>query len=173
VAGGTAIALVVALDRLLPNAGGRATDLTQSLVLQFTAASDLRRLVAVFIESVPLAVLDGVIKLLLLVFLRALLRNERLAAAAFIAAVASMGASPIGGHDYGSWWTLGVPVAVVSLLLLRQGLLAFVAASFVRGAIDSVPLTTHSEMWYADAGYAVIVAIAIIATSAFAATTRS
>jgi serine/threonine-protein kinase len=170
IAAGALAQLFFALDRLMPPRF--AVVQTQDLLLRLSTAIDLRSLLSVFALRPAQAIREGVQILLLFLLLRMLLRREWLASIVFVTLLALIAGVEGGVHAPLSIATLGLPIAVTSLLLLRQGFLAFVACGFTGGLLGSAPLTTRAEAWYADSGYAIVAVVAALALGAYLAATR-
>jgi hypothetical protein len=109
---------------------------------------------------IPLALL------FVLVFLRALLRKEWAAAAAFVLLFTFLSAAlsqfaPVVLATSLIYWGLMV------FLLIRFGLLAFAAQGLFVTILRSFPLTTQSSAWYAGISLAGILLMAAIAFYGF------
>jgi serine/threonine-protein kinase len=98
---------------------------------------------------------------LLFFLLRAVLRKEWLAAAAY---VLIMGLTPGGGPIDAAFGV--VAAAAYMFVLFRFGLLAWVFAGFFRSLLE-FPLTTDSSAWYAGTSLFVLLVLAALAIYGF------
>ena len=107
-----------------------------------------RLLFATALATLPRAVYDGLVTLLILLLLRWLLRRKALATAGFIL-VYSLIVVFSGGGSTISWITLALPVAsIAAFTLVRFGLLAYISARYVVYLIHAYPLTLDLRLWY-------------------------
>ncbi|MDH3253793.1 MAG: serine/threonine protein kinase [Acidobacteriota bacterium] len=121
-------------------------------------------LLATALATVPRAIYDGLVTLLVLVLLRWLLRGPRLGTIAFVAVYSLLVVVTGGGNSVTAWLVLGLPVAVISaFVLVRFGFLAYVTARFVVYLLHSYPLTTDSALWYSRGGFFAAGLVAVIA----------
>ncbi len=138
------------------------------LWLQGTLSTPL--MFATALTTVPRAIYDGLVTLLILVLLRRLLRGPRRATVAFIAVYGFL-LVLTGGGDLGMLWlTAGLPAAAISAFVLVRfgGLLTYVTARFVVYLLHAYPLTTDSALWYSRGGYFAVGLVAVIAAIALA-----
>lgn len=106
----------------------------------------VREALGTWLARGPHHIRDGLLFFALLFLLRLLLRNQWLAAAAFVALLTL----PISlhGHDAAVNTFVGLIInALAALVVLRFGLLALTAAFCMAGLIGS-PLSLHTDAWY-------------------------
>jgi hypothetical protein len=120
----------------------------------------LRSALGIGMALIPGAVRNCLLFLFLIFLLRALFRNQWIAAAVFaliFAAVQFLGA--------GQAWTDAIEAFVAffitAFLLLRWGVLALIAENFANILFNAIPFTTHTSAWYF--GYAVFMMAALLA----------
>ena len=97
--------------------------------------------------------------------LRALLRNQWLAGAAFVLLFASL--NFLGNdHPIVSGLTAVLLLSLFAFVMLRWGLLAMAVGLFVAGTLGFTPLTMHPSAWYFTS--AVFMAASVVAITAWA-----
>jgi hypothetical protein len=109
-------------------------------------------------EGVPHSIRESLIFVFMLVVLRVLLRNQWLAAAAFLAIWTSLsvlnGAAPVYiAADF-------LVYASIAFTVLRFGVLALAAAMCIDSVINEIPFTLNVSVWYF--GLSVMMAVAVI-----------
>jgi hypothetical protein len=149
----TGIAIAVAAGALHRH-GDAPTRVTTDALL------GLRSALAFGMALIPGAVRNCLLILFLIFLLRALFRNQWVAAAVFaliFAAIAFFG----GGQEWGDAIEAFVAFFITAFLLLRWGLLALIAEEFANILFNAIPFTTHTSAWYF--GYAIFMMAAILA----------
>jgi hypothetical protein len=110
----------------------------------------LRDAAASLIEIIPEAIITGLLFLLLLILMRILVRNPRVAIG-LTALILVPVIVPRGAHILTSWLFLGVGgLGIFLALLTRLGLLASVVGFFVVAVLNTSPLASSLNIWYAD-----------------------
>jgi hypothetical protein len=125
----------------------------------------LRGTLATCLIGLPHGVRETLFFFLLILILRALLRNQWLAGAAFVilwSATNLTGSNP----------ALNATVSVVmytafAYVMLRWGLLATAVGLFVTIVLQSIPYTTQSQAWYFDSQLFMLGVVAALALWAF------
>ena len=154
--------LLTELDRLLSRALGLTTGGEIFLDWQLDTALTGRRLLAHFLTSAVDAVYWGLLGLFFLVVLRAVFKRRGWAVAAFVASSGLLETLE-GFHPAVSWLTLGVGIAgTTAFLLVRFGLLTYVAALFAYYALLTVPLSLDVSSWYAETGLWTMLVVAVV-----------
>jgi hypothetical protein len=113
---------------------------------------------------IPGAVRNGLLCLFLLFLLRALFRNQWIAAVVFaliFAAVSYFG----GGQAWADAIEAFLAFSITAFLLLRWGLLAMIAEQFANILFNAIPFTTNTSAWYF--GYSIFMLAAILALAAW------
>lgn len=160
---GTVWALLVHVDLLLPGWLGMAYEPRPISALQFDYAVGTTTALAAIVESLLLAVQDAVLSLLILVLLRLLLRRPWPATLAYVALVTVLYGHD-GLHPTLGYLTVGAPVAILeAVVLVRFGLVAYAAGSFVASLLVYFPITLDVSAWYADTGLAAVATVALVA----------
>jgi serine/threonine-protein kinase len=124
-----------------------------------------RTFIAIIFFRVLTGVVVGLSALFLLFLLRALVRREWLAVVLFAAILSSPGLlnpSPLLSLPF-MFLAYGATIVV----LLRFGLVGFIAGYFLLGILTMVPLTTDPSAWYAGVGSAGVLLVLAIAVAAF------
>jgi serine/threonine-protein kinase len=134
----------------------------RSIVWAFANGASVSRL----IDGLSFAMLDTLLVVVLLVFLRAVMRSEWLAAAVVLIA----GAALLAGAAESPW--IELPVAIVTssfilFVLLRFGAVAVVVALFVNYVFMNYPMTFRSSAWYAGIGFTALFVLAALAIYGF------
>jgi len=123
--------------------------------------------VAGYLSALPFAIFRGLLFLLLLAFLRALVRRPLLAAVIAGLIIASM-TIPRGAHVYTSWLAIGIGgVAVGVWLMIRYGLLTLTVALYVTFVLNTSPITLDLQAWYVDQSLYVLAIVTALATYGF------
>jgi predicted Ser/Thr protein kinase len=151
---GTCIAILDrAADTWLRKTGGWAPDLDTTLALNGTRGA----LAEVFM-AIPAAVRDALFFFLLIFLLRAVLRNQWLAAAAFAVIFAS---SRLGNPH--PWFSAGISAVVffaLAFVVLRWGLLAMTVAALYDRVV-SIPVGQTSAWFFPQSMFLLALAVAL------------
>jgi hypothetical protein len=129
-----------------------------------------RSSIAEWLVQVPGAVRATLMFFFVLFFLRILLRNKWLAAAAFIAIWSVIN----GGGSSHPFVIVPATVAVYlicAVALVRFGLVALAVAVFTADALGGLPFTVNPSVWYAGSNIFVVASVALLAAWAFHAAT--
>ncbi|HEV3254107.1 MAG TPA: serine/threonine-protein kinase [Candidatus Acidoferrales bacterium] len=127
-----------------------------------------RTLIAALSNNLIGALFVSLAFLFILFLLRALLRKEWAAAAAFVflfTLFQTAGNQTL--YDPVVWGTGLISTSLSVFLLMRFGLLAFVASGFFNLLLSNFPLTTQGSAWYAGISLAGILLMAAMAFYAF------
>ena len=145
-------------------AGERAGELPMQLNLGVLLG--LRHLGSALLLQVALSVAASLLVFFLLLGLRALLRRQWLAAAAFIAIF--LAARVLGSESLALDLALGViTLAIDVAILFRFGLFTYIAAAYVTNCLIMMPLTLDFSAWYVSTSMFVLALLAGIAAWAF------
>jgi hypothetical protein len=124
-------------------------------------------------EAIPLlvwrvaqSVMTGLTAVFFLLLLRLALRSRTAAVAAFVLLLSAF-AAVSSAHFWIMFLTVAVADAVFVLLIVRIGLLAAVAAFYVSGVFIFFPVTGNLRAWYAGAGVAALLVLAVITLLGF------
>jgi serine/threonine-protein kinase len=120
----------------------------------------LRSALGIAMALIPGAVRNGLLFLFLLFLLRALFRNQWIAAAVFgliFGAVAFLG----GDQEWATAIKAFLAFFLTAVLLLRWGLLALMGEYFANNLFSVTPFTAHTSAWYF--GYSIFMLAAILA----------
>jgi predicted Ser/Thr protein kinase len=157
---GTAAALV-AMVHLLVGVGS-----SPSTAVQLGALLGVRGALAGFLSLIPSCVVRALVWFVLIFILRVVLRRDWLAAGAFVAiymilnAVAAP-ASPVLSALFG-----GLENALLVFTMLRFGLVALIASSFVYVLMLLFPITADFSAWYAGTSLFALISVAVMAAFA-------
>jgi predicted Ser/Thr protein kinase len=124
-----------------------------------------RSTISAWLALVPHGVRDALMFFLLLFLLRALLRNQWLAGAAFALMFAALNFAGT-SHPVINGITSFLVLSLFAVVMLRWGLLAMAVGIFVSGAVGRAPLTMHPSAWYFTS--AVFMTASVVAISAWA-----
>jgi type IV secretory pathway VirB3-like protein len=160
---GTGAALVVNVHELVLLRFGSMPNVTV-LPLSLLGVSGT---VAALLSLIPNSVFLALVWFVLLFVLRTALRRDWLAAAAFVAIYMALNwlatpAAPALAALFGA-----VQTALLVFVMLRFGLLALIASSFVLELLMLFPITADFSLWYAGASMFALVGIAAMAALAF------
>jgi predicted Ser/Thr protein kinase len=160
---GTAAALVAKLHQLALLGFGS----TPSVSVAMESLLGVRGTVAGFLALIPNCVVLALIWFVLIFILRVVLRRDWLAAGAFVSVymvlnVIGTPASPALGALFG-----GVETALLVFVMLRFGLVALIASSFVYELLLLFPITADFSVWYAGTSLFALLSVAAIAAFAF------
>jgi len=160
---GTGAALVVNVHELVLLRFGSMPNVTV-LPLSLLGVSGT---VAALLSLIPNSVFLALVWFVLLFVLRTALRRDWLAAAAFVAIYMALNwlatpAAPAPAALFGA-----VQTALLVFVMLRFGLLALIASSFVLELLMLFPITADFSLWYAGASMFALVGIAAMAALAF------
>ncbi len=124
----------------------------------------LRDTLASHVGSMPRAIVDGLMFLLLLILVRMLTRNAKLAVVVTGLLLAPV-ILPRGAHMLTSWLFLGFGgIGVFLIVLTRLGLLPAIVAFFVASVLSTTPFASSLSLWYADwslLGVAIVAGLAL------------
>jgi hypothetical protein len=158
---GVACLLVIRVNEIVAARFEPYVQANTLLGIRFAAAGVVDFLVA--------AVIFSLAYLFLLVLLRATLRKEWLAAAAFVALFVFLqvvgSETPILDAGF-MFLVLGGGV----LILMRFGLVTFATVYFVRSLLHEFPITRDLSAWYAPSGMVAVIVVAAIAIYGFRTT---
>lgn len=159
---GSGWALLTELDRLLTSALGLDPAPEIFMLMQLETALSGRLALAEVFSSCLEAVFRGVLDLFFLVALRIVLRRWWLAVAVYIVAYGALETLQ-GIHPAVSWLTLGIGITgVTAFVLVRFGLLTYVAALFCYLTLLATPATLDFTAWYAETGFFLLALIAAL-----------
>jgi serine/threonine-protein kinase len=161
VALGVSLPLVDRLTDLWTAMGDNTPSLTST-----DALLGLRSTIGAWLTLVPHGVRDALLFFFLLFLLRALLRNQWLAGAAFALLFSSLdflGAD----HPIISGVTAFLVLSLFAVVMLRWGLLSMAVGIFVSGALGSAPVTMHPSAWYFTSAVFMVGSVIAIAAWAF------
>jgi len=129
-----------------------------------------RNAAAVVLDTVIMGIGFGMGVLILLLLVRAIVRKEWLAVVLFGALLSTSGMS---SESPGLTFLLGFAMESVTLLvLLRFGLVSYIAAFVSYTILKSFPLTTDLSAWYAGTGFAALLLVVGVAVMAFIVSVR-
>jgi hypothetical protein len=160
---GMVSALILALHQfLLLRFGG-----TPSLSVALGSLLGVREAIATFLLVIPNCVIQALLWFVLIFVLRVILRRDWLAAAAFVVVyvllnVLASTVAPVVGALCSAAQT-----ALLVFVMLRFGLLALIASSFVYVLLILFPITADFSAWYAGASLFAVLGVAAIAAFAF------
>lgn len=164
---GVLFTVVTQIDRMAPAWLGLVRFLSPVDSQQLNTALSARQLFTTGLDQVLAALYAGVLALLLFVLLRFLLRHPTLSALAFVLVLGTLEVLE-GSHPAISAVTLGLGVALpAALVLVRLGLLAYIAARTVNFLLLTCPLTTDLDAWYFPSGLFAVVVVVTIAGFGF------
>jgi serine/threonine-protein kinase len=159
---GTAAALVGELHELVLQGSGAtpSTEVVPQSLLGVTGA------VAAFMTLIPNCVVQGLVWFVLIFVLRVVLRRDWLAAGAFVAIYMVLHglaatANPALAALFGAMQT-----ALLVFMMLRFGLVALAASSFVYVLLILFPITADFSAWYAGASLFALLSVAAMAAFA-------
>jgi serine/threonine protein kinase len=135
------------------------------LTFSFGSAMGIGSFVSVLLELIIEAICLSLLGIFLLFLLRILLRNQKVAIAAWIFLL-----SNISGFTYSSPWFFALSLVVTTLLLLvlmRFGLVALVLSNFANIFFQAFPATLDASAWYSHASFAAFAILAAIVLYAF------
>lgn len=118
-------------------------------------------LVSEMLATAGFAVLIATSFVLLVLLLLVLLRSRVLTAVVFAAIVMTLEIAD-SGFGLGLAFDL-LAAGIAAVVVLRFGLVAFVAMNYVRPLLDRVPLTFDPDLWYAGQSWLVLAVVAGIA----------
>ena len=99
--------------------------------------------------------------------LRLVLRNEWLAAAAFVALFSTMQALREGGHFWVALLAFVIIYSLAAIALVRFGLVSLAAAAFVTDFVLNAPMTTNFSNWFIGSTIFVYASAAALGLFAF------
>jgi hypothetical protein len=157
--------LLLLRDRLAAGLGLPPELVDLGGVHQMTLAG-WRTVAADFLSGAVLALQFTMLFLIFLVLLRAVLRKGWLAGAAFVVVMAAIGGLA-GPNPLLDSLSMGLRYAIPVVVLLRFGLLAAIASTFVEGLLTHYPITTDLSAWYAGGGLFGMLAVLALAAYGF------
>jgi serine/threonine-protein kinase len=122
---------------------------------------------ALFLTLIPNSVLQVLVWFVLIFILRLALRRDWLAAAAFVLIYMVLNALAATTSPGLSALFSGVETALLIFTMLRFGVVALMAASFVYVLLTLFPVTTDFSVWYAGVSLFAVLSVAILAALAF------
>ncbi len=157
--------LLFAMDTALRGLAGAQPDFNNTYFLQ-----GARSALGAWTAHIPSAVMTTLIFFFLLFIMRALLRNQWIAAVAFVALWTTI--QGLGSRHP----MIDIPVflalyTISALALVRFGLVTLAVAVFVADAMGGVPITANPSMWYFPSTVFVVGSIVAFAVWAFLAAT--
>ncbi len=153
-------ALLTAVDRLATGWVGLEPAPEIFILLQLETALSGRLAIAELFGSAIEAVYRGVLELFFLVGLRVLLRRWWLAVMIFVAVNGILEILE-GIHPLVSWLTLAVGITgVAAFVLIRFGLLTYVAALFCYLVLVATPASLDVSAWFAETGFFLVAVVA-------------
>jgi predicted Ser/Thr protein kinase len=160
---GTAAALVAKLHHLVLLRFGA----TPSILVHPLSLLGVSGELAAFLTLIPNCVVQALVWFVLIFVLRAVLRRDWLAAAAFVLIYMILNwlgtpASPALAAVFG-----GVETALLVFMMLRFGLVALIASSLVYVLMLMFPITADFSAWYAGASLFALLSVAAMAVFAF------
>ena len=155
------------LDRVLGRHLGLEPMPEMTVHHQLENVLSMRQFFATMIEQSMGALYLGIFDLCFLVLLRLFWRRP-LPAVLTLATVNALWYTMDGWNPGLSWLTLGVGIAGTGVVLLvRQGLVAYITALFVQALLGSIPVTLHSSAWFAGSGAAALLLVVGIGAFGF------
>jgi Protein kinase domain len=166
---GAALALLLPLSSLLSQWLGHGT--AAPAINYLDALLGPSRVLAVLLLFPFYGIRLAVGALLILLLLKRLLRNERLAAWALAILLTAVQALEMSGRDaMPLWLTIGVAAVIMAsftLLLLRYGLLSAAAGVVFVNSFLAIPLTTDLRSWSSGPTVLVLLAAGLLVAFAF------
>lgn len=151
---GVSLSALGLLNYLIPRWRGLENPFTPPASGWLESSLSTPLLFSTALSTVPRAIYDGMVTLLILVLLQWLLRGRRLGSAAFIVVYSLLVTFTSGGDPLIVWLVVGLPNAALAVMLLvRFGLVAYVSARFAFYLLFSVPLTTNADLWYSRGAF--------------------
>jgi len=160
---GTAAALVVCLNLLVLQRFGS----TPSLAVSPPSLLGVRGALACFLGLIPNCVFTALVWSVLVFILRAVLRRNWLVAGAFVLMYMALNwvANPVSPALAALF--AGVETSLLVFVMLRFGLVALLASSFVFELVLLFPMTADFSLWYGGAALFAILSVAAMAAFAF------
>jgi serine/threonine-protein kinase len=160
---GVGMQLLTQLDYLAPAWLGQAPDTT--MPLDGGPATDLRQVFSILLRVPVLAVLLPT-GLALLMFLLTLILRRRWLVAVVFGSLLAAGDLVNDGVTISLAFSL-IVIAIIMVVLMRVGLLSFIAAVLTNILLDHVPMTFDPGIWYAGASWLVLAVLASLALYGF------
>lgn len=110
---------------------------------------------------------DPLFSLVLLLFLRLVLRRILLVACAYVAIMTTTFTLFSQAHPVVGWFVVGAWMSLCLWVYLRLGFLAGIVMLLTRAALLSFPLTTDWSAWYAGNGFAAVAFVLALASFGF------
>jgi predicted Ser/Thr protein kinase len=134
--------------------------------LNLDAVLDARHMTSLFLGTLLFCIGAALVSFFLFFLLRALFRNQWLAAAVVTILVMLFGLSDSANHPVISAALNFVPVAAILFITIRFGVLAMIASFFTTTMLIQFPVTTDFSTWYAGStifAFAVVLALTTFA----------
>jgi serine/threonine-protein kinase len=160
---GTAAALVAKLHQLVLLGFGS----TPSVTVELQSLLGVKGTVAAFLTLIPNCVVLALIWFVLIFILRAMLRRDWLGAGAFVSIYMALNAIGTPATPAVAALFAGVETALLVFVMLRFGLVALIASSFVYELMLLFPITADFSVWYAGASLFALLSVAAMAVFAF------
>ena len=141
-------------------------DRVEALRLDLDAVLDARHMTSLFLGTLLFYIGAALVCFFVFFLLRALLRNQWVAAAVFTILVMLFGLFDSANHPVISAALNFVPVAAILFITIRFGVLAMIASFFTTTMLIQFPVTTDFSTWYAGStifGFAVVLALTAFA----------
>jgi serine/threonine-protein kinase len=159
------IAIAIATGwALLLLAGSAASERAGDLPLQANLETllGLRTLGSVMLFQVALSVASSLLTFFGLLGLRAILRKEWLAGAAFVVLLEIP--RLLGSHSVPLELVVGIATLTIDVVMMvRFGLLAYIVAAYVTNVLVNVPLTLDFSAWYVGSSMFALAVVAALA----------
>jgi len=154
---GVATAAVFLVHNLVLN-----VDRVQSTRLDLDAVLDARHMASLFLTILLVYIGFALASFFVFFLLRALVRNQWLAAAVFTILVMLIGLFDSANHPVISAAFTFVPIILILLITIRFGVLAMIADFVTTAVLIEFPVTTDFSTWYAGStifAFAVVLAL--------------
>ncbi|HXM42159.1 MAG TPA: serine/threonine-protein kinase [Bryobacteraceae bacterium] len=160
---GTAAALVAKLHQLALLGFGS----TPSVSVLMESLLGVRGAVAGFLTLIPNCVVLALIWFVLIFVLRVVLRRDWLAAGAFVSIYMALNVIGTPASPALAALFAGIETGLLVFVMLRFGLVALIASSFVYELLLLFPITADFSVWYAGASLFALLSVAAMAAFAF------
>ena len=160
---GTAAALVAKVHLLV----GLRYGLTPSIQVLSWSLLGVRGTIAAFLMLLPNCVFQGLIWFILIFILRVVLRRDWLAAAGFVLIYMALNAIATPEAAVVAALFAGVETGLLIIAMMRYGLVALAASSFVYVLLVMFPITSDFSVFYAGASLFALLSVALAAAFAF------
>ncbi len=160
---GMASAAVAALQQFVLMRFGSAPPPTVAL----DSLLGVRGVVASLLSLFPNSLIQALVWFVLIFILRVVLRRDWLAAGAFVLLYMALNILASGVAPVSSALFAAVETGLLVFVMLRFGLLALMASSFVYVLCVVFPITSDFSVWYAGTSIFAMLAVALVAAFAF------